>query len=68
MTEKKLEWRTGCGVVRPFDVDDYSAGYSIGDWEPCVECASPVDKACAATVTVTPTSKKGKGDDAAVEW
>jgi plasmid maintenance system antidote protein VapI len=46
----KLEWRTGCGVVTPFDSEEYDHLYEVGDAEDCVECDSPVERPCQATV------------------
>jgi hypothetical protein len=45
-----LEWRTGCGVVTPFEEDDYSLGCAPGDKWPCIDCDSPPHAACVATV------------------
>jgi hypothetical protein len=50
MTERKLEWRTDCGTVTPFDPEEYDHLYKVGDSEDCVECDSPVESACMATV------------------
>ena len=53
-----LEWRTSCGKVEPFEADEYNIGYGPGDVEPCIDCDSPVHKACVAVVHVSEPSRE----------
>ena len=53
-----LEWRTTCGITSPFEADEYNIGYGPGDVEPCIDCDSPVTKACVAVVHVQEPSRE----------
>jgi hypothetical protein len=50
----RLEWRSDCGAVEAYNPAECDGAYVEGDREDCIDCDSPVERACQARLTRVP--------------